>query len=219
MAKRVGAAKAGAAKAGGDEAGRVDDAEGRLVDAALRLAAQQGWRRIGVAAVAAEAGLPLDQAYAACPSKVAILAAFHRRIDRAALAGPAIESDASARDRLFDIMMRRFDALRPHRAALGAILRDSIGDPSTLLDAPAVLRSMVWMLEGAGVLAAGWRGGLRTQLLAGLYFWVLRDFLDDDSADLAKTMAALDRRLRRAQSLLGIAGPVSGGAGAGPGRP
>ena len=65
-----------------------------------------------------------------------------------------------------------------------------------------VLRSMVWMLEGAGVSAAGWRGGLRTQLLAGLYFWVLRDFLDDDSADLAKTMAALDRRLRRAHEAL-----------------
>jgi AcrR family transcriptional regulator len=217
MAKRAGAAKSGATKAGAGDQGRADDAEGRLVDAALRLAVQQGWRRVGLAAVAAEAGLPLDQAYAACPSKLAILAAFHRRIDRVALAGPAIEGDASGRDRLFDILMRRFDALQPHKAALGAILRDSIGDPSVLLDAPAVLRSMAWMLEAAGLSAAGWRGGLRTQLLAGLYFLVLRDFLDDDSADLTKTMAALDRRLRRAQSLLGIVGTASGGADGVPG--
>ena len=210
MAKRTGAAKSGAASAGAGETGRAD-AEGRLVDAALRLAARQGWRSSGVAAIAAEAGLPLDQAYAACPTRLAILAAFHRRIDRAALAGPASESEASGRDRLFDLLMRRFDALQPHKAALRAILRDSIGDPAALLDAPAVLRSMTWMLEAAGVSAAGWRGGLRTQLLAGLYLLVLRDFLDDDSADLAKTMAALDRRLRRAQSLLGIAGAASGG--------
>jgi len=215
MAKRGGAAKSGAAKAGGGAAeGQAGDAEGRLVDAALRLAARQGWRAIGVAAIAAEAGLPLDQAYAACSSKLAILAALHRRIDRAALAGAAIESDASPRDRLFDILMRRFDALQPHQAALRAIRRDSIGDPTALLDAPAVLRSMAWMLEAAGISAAGWRGGLRTQLLAGLYFWVLRDFLDDDSADLAQTMAALDRRLRRAQSLLGIAGTAPGGTDA-----
>jgi AcrR family transcriptional regulator len=215
MAKRAGTAKSGAAKAGASEAGgQADDAEGRLVDAALRLAARQGWRPTGVAAIAAEAGLPLDQAYAACPSKLAILAAFHRRIDRAALAGSAGESDASGRDRLFDILMRRFDALQPHKAALRAILRDSIGDPAALLDAPVVLRSMAWMLEAAGVSADGWRGGLRTQLLAGLYLLVLRDFLDDDSADLAKTMAALDRRLRRAQSLLGIASAASGGADA-----
>ena len=212
MAKRAGAAKSGAAKAAAGEAkGHAEDAEGRLVDAALRLAARQGWRAIGLGAIAAEAGLPLDQAYAACPSKLAILAAFHRRIDRAALGGPAIESDASARDRLFDMLMRRFDALQPHKAALRAILRDSLGDPAALLDAPAVLRSMGWMLEAAGISAAGWRGGLRTQLLAGLYLLVLRDFLEDDSADLAKTMAALDRRLRRAQSFLGIAGAASEG--------
>ncbi len=215
MAKRAGAAKSGAAKAGGGAAeGEADDAEGRLVDAALRLAARQGWRAIGVAAIAAEAGLPLDRAYAACPSRLAILAAFHRRIDRAALAGAAIESDASPRDRLFDILMRRFDALQPHKTALRAILRDSVGDPAALLDVSAVLRSMAWMLEAAGISAAGWRAGLRTPLLVGLYFLVLRDFLDDDSVDLAKTMAALDRRLRRAQSLLGIAGTASGGADA-----
>jgi AcrR family transcriptional regulator len=214
MAKRAGAAKSSAAKSG---TGGTGDVEGRLVDAALRLAAQQGWRQIGLAAIAAEAGLPLDQAYAACSSKLAILDAFHRRIDRAALATPAPESDAAGRDRLFDILMRRFDALQPHRPALRAILRDSIGDPTALLDAPAVLRSMAWMLEAAGISAAGWRGALRTQVLAGLYLWVLRDFLSDDSADLAKTMAALDRRLRRAQSCLGIVGTTSGGSDPAPG--
>jgi AcrR family transcriptional regulator len=211
MAKRTGAAKPKAAKTAGGEA--PGDAESRLIDAALRLATQRGWRQLGTAAIATEAGLPLDEAYAACRSKHAILAAFHRRIDRAALAGPASESDASARDRLFDILMRRFDALQPHKAALRVILRDSIGDPLALLGAPAMLRSMAWMLEAAGLSAVGWRGALRTQVLAGLYFLVLRDFLSDESVDLAKTMAALDRRLRLAQSWLDIGGTASGGAG------
>ena len=209
MAKRAGTAKSGAAKAGAGAARGGADAEGRLVDAALALAAGQGWRATSLAAIATEAGLPLDQAYAACPSKHAIFAAFQRRIDRAALAGPAPESDASGRDRLFDILMRRFDALKPHQAALRAILRDSIGDPWALLGAPALLRSMAWMLAAAGISSAGWPGALRPQVLAGLYLWVLRDFLSDESADLAKTMAALDRGLRRAQSFLGIAGTAA----------
>lgn len=218
MAKRAGAKRSGAAKAsaGGAE-GESGDAEARLVDAALRLAAQQGWRATGLAEIAGEAGLPLDRAYATCSSKLAILAAFLRRIDRAALAGPAAESDASGRDRLFDILMRRFDALQPHRAALRAILRDSVGDPAALLGGPALLRSMAWMLEGAGISTTGWRGGLRIQVLTALYLWVLRDFLSDDSADLARTMAALDRGLRRAQSFLGIAGTASGSSDAAPG--
>jgi AcrR family transcriptional regulator len=208
MAKRAGTAKSGAAKARAGSAQRAaDDAESRLVDAALRLAAGQGWRATSLAAIAAEAGLPLDQAYAACPSKHAILAAFQRRIDRAALAGPAPESDASARDRLFDILMRRFDALQPHRPALRAILRDSLGDPATLFAAPGLLRSMRWMLEASGVSTAGWRGRLRVHALAGLYLAVLRVFLEDDSPDLARTMAALDRRLRRGESWVGVTGP------------
>jgi AcrR family transcriptional regulator len=199
MARRAGARKT-AAKAG---AGPAAEAADRLVDAALRLAERQGWRRTGLGEIAAEAGLPLDEAYTACPSKLALLARFHRRIDRAALAGTSA-ADEPARDRLFDALMRRFDALAPHREALRAILRDSTGDPAALLGLPALLRSMGWMLERAGVSAAGWRGRFRAKLLAGLYVSVLRVFLDDDSADLARTMAALDRRLRAMESWLGL---------------
>ena len=199
MARRAGARKTAAKAAAGPAAEAAD----RLVDAALRLAERQGWRRTGLGEIAAEAGLPLDEAYAACPSKLALLVRFHRRIDRAALAGTSA-ADEPARDRLFDALMRRFDALAPHREALRAMLRDSMGDPVALLGLPALLRSMGWMLERAGVSAASWRGRFRAKLLTGLYLSVLRVFLDDDSADLARTMAALDRRLRAMESWLGL---------------
>lgn len=195
MAKRASGGKAAAKP--------PSTAQDRLIDAALSLAARQGWRGTGMAAIAAEAGLPLGEAYAAAPSRLALLAAFHRRIDQMALAG-AGESQEPARDRLFDALMRRFDALAPHRPALRAVWRDSLGDPTALLGVPALLCSMAWMLEAAGVSAAGIGGRLRTHLLAGLYLSVLRVFFDDDSADLAKTMAALDRCLRRAESWLGL---------------
>ena len=181
------------------------NARDRLVDAALSLAGRQGWRRTGLAEIAAEAGLSLAETYDAAPSKLALLAAFHRRIDHAALA-EAGDAEAPPRDRLFDVLMRRFDALGPHRAALRAILRDSQGDPALLLGAAALVHSMSWMLEAAGVSASGLLGRVRAHLLSGLYLWVLRVFLDDDSTDLAKTMAALDRQLRRSESILGIGG-------------
>jgi AcrR family transcriptional regulator len=181
------------------------DPEERLVEAALDLAARHGWRRTGLSEIAAEAGLPLGEAYALHRSKPAILDAFMRRIDAAVLAGVAEEDDESpSRDRLFDVLMRRYDALRPHRDGLRAVLRDSVGDPLALLAVPGLLRSMAWMLEAAGIGTGGWRGRLRVQLLAGLYLSVLRVFLEDDSADLARTMAALDRRLRRGEALLGL---------------
>jgi AcrR family transcriptional regulator len=209
MARAAGAKK-GRGKAAARPAAEPAD---RLLDAALRLAARQGWRRTGLAEIAAEAGLPLDEAYAACPSKLALLARFHRRIDRAALAGAgAGDAEDTPRDRLFEVLMRRFDALAPYRPALRAILRDGFGDPAALLGVPALLCSMEWMLERAGVPAAGWRGRLRAHLLAGLYGSVLRVFVDDDSADLAGTMAALDRRLRAMESWLGLGKAADSGA-------
>ncbi len=181
------------------------DPQRRMVDAALALSARQGWRRLSLADIAAEARLPLDKAYAATASKAAILDAFNRQIDREVLSSDAEAADEPVRDRLFDIVMRRFDALRPYRAGLNGIMREAIGDPLLLLAVPALLRSMAWMLEASGVSTTGWRGRLRVQLLAGLYVSVMRVFLGDESPDLTQTMAALDRRLRWAETWLGLA--------------
>ena len=201
MAKSAGTGK----RRGGEAAAPSGDARDRLVDAALSLAARQGWQRTGLAEIAAEAGLSLAEARAACASKLAILAHFHRRIDHAVLARGAAAGDDTPRDRLFDVLMRRFEALQPHRPALKAMLRDSAGDPAALFALPMLINAMAWMLEAAGISSGGWRGRMRMYLLAGLYLSVLRTFLDDDSADLAATMAALDSRLRRAEGWLSLA--------------
>src|SRR5258708_38784985 len=100
------------------------DPAARIVDAALTLAAREGWRAVSLAAIAAEAGISILQLYSIFPSKAAILDAFHRRIDAASLAGGPPEAGERPRDRLFDVVMRRFDALSAHRKAVGAIARD-----------------------------------------------------------------------------------------------
>lgn len=179
----------------------------RIIDAALALAARQGWRRVSLAEIAAEAGLSVLQVHAAFPTRGAILDAFHRRIDEVVLAR-GVEADSERpRDRLFDAVMRRFEALQPHRAAVAAMLRDAWSDPlASLADLPALLNSMSWLLEISGIPAGGWRGRLRAKLLLGIYLSTLRIWLADDTPDLMKTMAAVDHRLRRAERWLGIAG-------------
>lgn len=208
MAKRA----AGKTSKQRSERGGAADAGERMLDAALALAAERDWAAVGLAEIAQQAGLPLAEAYVACRSKLDLLVALNRRLDQAALA-TAPEADGLPRERLFDLLMRRFDALQPHRRALRSILRGSLGDPGTLLAAPALLRSMAWMLEATGIGAAGWRGALHVHVLAGVYLSVLRVFLDDESTDLAATMAALDRRLRAIEGWLGRARqPAVGGS-------
>jgi ubiquinone biosynthesis protein COQ9 len=196
---------------------RRPDPTDRIIAAALRLAAEKGWGPVGLADIAAEAGLGLAELYDEFRSKPAILAALHRRIDRAALAGDgttkggaAAAADERPRDRLFDVVMRRFDALQPYKPGIRAIARDTGGDPIALLcGAAALLNSMRWMLEASGVPAHGWRGTLRSKLLLGIYLSVLRVWLSDETPDMARTMAALDRRLRQVERWLSPAAPGS----------
>lgn len=170
----------------------------RLLDAALRLIAGQGWRGLSMADVAAEAEVPILTLYREFGSKPALLCAFSRRIDDAGLAAP-IEAapDERPRDRVFDLIMRRFDALQPYRAALEVLGRELPTDPiAALTAAAALLRSVGWMLEAAGISTQGLGGAVAIKLTVGVYLATMRGWLRDETPDLAPTMAALDRRLR-----------------------
>lgn len=184
------------------------DTESRLVEAALRLADRQGWRHTTLTDIAHEADLSLAELHARLRSRGAILAACLRHFDRIALAGPPTDKGDKPKDRLFELLMRRFEALKPHRKALRSIAWDSIGDPAALLALKRLLTSMGWMLEAAGVPTAGLAGLARRRILALAYLSVLVVFLRDDSRDLGKTMAALDRRLSLIEPVFG-ASPAS----------
>lgn len=173
----------------------------RILDATLALVEREGWRRASLGAIAQEAAVPLSELYSEFRSRAAILSGLMSRTDAAVLSGTtAAMPDESRRDRLFEVLMRRFDALKPHRPALKAIARGLGRDaPTALCSAPAFLRSMVWMLEAAGISSAGIRGRFRVRALAVLYLRVLQVFIDDETEDISKTMAELDRRLTQAE--------------------
>jgi len=179
-----------------------------LIETAMALAAERGWHDLPLAEIAEAAKVPLVKAYQVYPSKQAILQAFSRRTDAEVLADETLagewdDGDTGARDRLFDVMMRRYDALQPYRTALGNIILDQARDPlAAACGAAQLLRSMAAMLEAARIPASGVAGALRAKGLMAIHLATLRVWLRDDSADMAKTMAALDGYLRRVEGLL-----------------
>lgn len=171
----------------------------RIIDATMELIAGRGWRTLSLADIAAATGLTLAQLYAVFPSKRAVLAAFERRLNERTLTGAA-STEESIRDRLFELVMRRLDALAPHKAAVRALVRDLPWDPAVALcGGPRFMNAMRWMAESAGVETGGIAGMLRVKGVAAVYLATLRAWLTDDSADNAKTMAALDRALKQAE--------------------
>jgi ubiquinone biosynthesis protein COQ9 len=171
-----------------------------LVGAAFSLAAEQGWRRVSPAAAARRAGLDLAAARQRYVGQLGILRAFGRLADAHALTGALTEGPV--RERLFDILMRRFDFLQTHRAGVLALLRALPAEPPVALClARATVTSMGWMLEGAGVSAQGLRGEIRKKGLALVWGYGMRAWCRDESADLTATMAAVDKALDRADAL------------------
>lgn len=178
--------------------------EDRIAEATLRLAGRKNWRSLALADIAEEAGIALAELAAHYPSKPAILDGFERMIDRRMLAGASSDTSEPARDRLLGIIMERFDALQPYRDGVRHVAREAPLDPSVgLVLACALPRSISWMLAGARVPSDGPTALVRIAVLGVAYVAAFRAWLTDDNPDLGKTMAALDRALDRASSMLG----------------
>lgn len=181
----------------------------RLVDAALERIALEGWSSLSLGAVARDAGLTLADAYREIRSKSDLLKAFSRRLDLTALdeaaeEGPGDE-DEHPRDRLFDSVMRRFDAMAPYRDAIRVLNEDLRKDPMTVAGLmPSGKTALAWMLEAADIDTSGFRGAVRVRVLGLIVLQVLQTWIDDEAGDQAKTMADLDRRLRKRAGWLGI---------------
>ncbi len=178
----------------------------KIVAAFLALLAEKPIEEIGLAEIARQAGVSLEQLRDAFSSKFAILTAHTKHIDRVVLGADLSDmAEEPPRERLFDVMMRRLEALAPHRDAVRSLLRSARRNPplAFALNGLAV-RSQQWMLTAADIGASGPRGMMRAQGLAMLFGSVLRTWVHDDDPGLARTMAALDRALARGQRFLGF---------------
>jgi AcrR family transcriptional regulator len=176
----------------------------RIVQALMRLASDRPWNDIEVTDIAEEAGVTLAEFRDHFPSKGAVLGAFSRMIDKQVLETPSEDlAGEPARERVFDVMMRRLDALAPYKSALRRIAYAVRMDPIALAALNRLaLNSQRFMLAAAGIATEGPLGLLKLQGAAIVFANTLETWFDDDDPTLAKTMARLDRELRRGERVI-----------------
>ncbi len=176
----------------------------RIIEAAFRLGGEKPWAELALAEIAESAGLSLAEMAAEVSGKPQILEAFSRSIDAKLLASLKDDPvEGEAHDRLFDIMLRRFELLSPYKPAIANIAKAPADGPAewlTLLASALVTQN--WMLAAADIRLKGLRGNIARLGLAKIQADVMRIWLKDDDAGLARTMAALDRKLRDGEALM-----------------
>lgn len=185
----------------------------KAINALMSLLGERSFERIGLAEVAGRAGLKLSQLRVEFGSTLAIYAAYVRDIDRIVLEGDNDQKDdmgeEPVRERLFDILMRRIEALGPYKEGIRSVMRSAQRNPGLAFALNCMsVRSQSWMLEAAGISASGPRGALRAQGAALMFARVVGVWLDDEEEGLDRTMAALDRSLSSAQRWDGFIGDL-----------
>ena len=182
-----------------------------LLIAAFDLIAEEGWSRLSLVAAARRAGVEPGAAYRELRSKGALLGALSRRLDEAMLEIEAAElTGLPPRDRVFELLMRRLEALVPFRPGLERLARDAGRDPCLLLATVCRLdRSLAWLQDAAGLRNSGVRARLARQALAAAYLQAMRVWRKDTAPDLGRTMVELDKQLRRVQAFAGLREPRS----------
>ena len=175
-----------------------------VVEATMRLAADRPWNDIELADIAREAGVSLADLRDLFPSKGAILGGFSRMIDRKVLEGASDDlTGEPARERVFDVIMRRLDAMTPYKAALRRIVWALRSDPLAMAALNQVgLNSQRYMLASAGISTEGPLGLLKLQGAVIVLSNTMETWFEDDDPVLARTMARLDRELRRGERVL-----------------
>jgi AcrR family transcriptional regulator len=184
--------------------------KGRIIAAALRLAGERPWKDVTIRDIAEAAGASLVEMRRDFASKGAILAAFARAVDDELLTTvPTFTADQAPRDRIFDVIMKRFELLEPYKGGLKSIAASGPAGPQFM---KGLCASQAWMLNAAGIGTDGVLGAARVAGLACVYASAFRTWLEDDDPGLARTMAAVDRRLRRGEQALGILDDVCSAA-------
>jgi AcrR family transcriptional regulator len=180
-----------------------------LLTAAFALIGDEGWRAFSFATLARRTGVSRVAIYRQFRSRDALLDGLNRRADEAMLAVDEAElAGLPPRDRVFELLMRRLEALVPYRAGLARLARDARADPCVvLLTACRLERSFMWLQDAAGLRHRGLRASLARRFLGLAYARAVLVWFDDEGADLGKTMAELDKQLRRVQNVAGLREP------------
>lgn len=171
----------------------TDKARRKLCQAALDIAATEGWSGLSVDAMAKRSRVSSTVARKIFPDVYSVLPSIVELVD----SGIYVSSDdGSLRDRLFESIMSRFDAMQKNRAGISAIA-DAAKKDSAMASRMifAHVRSVDRIMDAAGCGYAGLKRAAFTAALLVVHELMILKWLRDDTPDMARTMAALDDML------------------------
>jgi hypothetical protein len=184
-------------------------AENTLADATLRLLPGKKWQDLTLASVIRAAKLSWTDAFALAPSKSALVTLVLRRIaEETARRYTPDRASRGARERVFDAAMAWFDVQQSHKDAMHTLYNGLRRDPLALLSARRDIFETADRILALAEADCGPAEAVRRAAVSGVLARATLVWLADDD-EMGKTMAQLDRDLRRVERLFRAPKPKS----------
>lgn len=180
----------------------VENKKEKLIILGFKLIEKKGWSYFSLKNLAKENKSDLESIKIFFKNKSQFLESFSEMIDNKVLAN--IDKDEfnknSIKDNLFELIMLRFENLNHFKTGLKILLSDLKKSPVELKKIMRkVLDSMDLFLEIANVKNNYLMDFIKVNIIFIIYSYVFNVWLDDQSSEMSKTMAELDKWLSKAE--------------------
>jgi ubiquinone biosynthesis protein COQ9 len=173
----------------------------QAINAAYQIVEEKGWDALTIEDIAKKINIQEEDLKHFLNEKADILVEIGKSIDEQVIENIGdLDKETSTKDNLFELMMERIDIIQENRNVFKSILISFKNDPKQMLiGAPHLCKSMNKMLIKAGIKADGIEGCIKIAGMTGVYLKTLNIWVKDETEDLSKTMAELDKNLSFAE--------------------
>lgn len=174
----------------------------KLITLGFKLIEKEGWKYFSLKSLAKANKSDLETIKIFFKNKSQFLESFSEMIDNKVLADIDKEefNKNSIKDNLFELIMLRFENLNNYKTGLKILISDLKKSPVELKKiVKKVLDSMDLFLEIANVKNNYLMDFIKVNIIFIIYSYVFKVWLGDQSPEMSKTMAELDKWLSEAE--------------------
>lgn len=178
----------------------------KIIETALEILIQTPWDMLTMEALAEKMTITPVQLYHIFSTRCELLKGIVQFIDDKMMAlYQEGQGDLPLQEKLFDIIMCRFEVMETYKKSLKnivfAIWRDPLSFPGGILSG---LHSMTLILEVVDVPVQGIKGKFNLNILSFFYLYALKFWFEDDTQDMAKTLTHVDKGLKNIIDFLNV---------------
>ena len=176
----------------------------KLIDASFKIIEIEGWNNFSLKKLAESQKISHKQIINILKSKNQILKEFSKMIDYKVENNFDIKDleNTSIKDNLFELIMLRLEYMQPYRETLRIIIEVFKTNPLIAKSVTTnILDSIDFYLELTNAYDDSFFDIFKKKSIFVIYGYVFTIWLNDDSAELSKTMSELDRLLTFSEKL------------------